>query len=479
VQQVPATGAQIPGDVATFLQDSRQANELSDEELLSRVKTARRLSQDNKLPEETRNQLGNILKSARAEALARGQGKQPVVEGDTTQPAQPADATPPAQTDQKQVQVLDGNQANPEVEAKAKAFLNDPVTADKLSDADLSARLNGMRDLMAGNQLSRDTERALRRKLRAERDVLRNRVAMKEAETQAKTPSNNTTIDNTQNNTQNNTQVTVNNQTNNNITTTNNITNVQVVLKDRRPSDQLGDVELRRRIDVYRDVAFNDQYDEQERMYWRQTMEHDRQVLRQRMMEERRRRARELQNENIDVEIGIGSGRPPQRDVFAAEVDDQELEDVLVAPPRRKVQRRYTVEEVESTPELRDALPRVEIDTVHFGFGEAFVREEEVANLDRIGGIMEKILAHHPREVFLIEGHTDAVGSDAANLELSRQRALAVKQALTTYYVISPENIKTVGYGERYLKIPTAEPEPENRRVSVARATSLIGELDQ
>ena len=33
-------------------------------------------------------------------------------------------------------------------------------------------------------------------------------------------------------------------------------------------------------------------------------------------------------------------------DVFAAEVDDEELADVLAAPPRRKVQRRYTVEEI-------------------------------------------------------------------------------------------------------------------------------------
>jgi outer membrane protein OmpA-like peptidoglycan-associated protein len=91
---------------------------------------------------------------------------------------------------------------------------------------------------------------------------------------------------------------------------------------------------------------------------------------------------------------------------------------------------------------------------------------------------MERVLSKHPRERFLIEGHTDAVGSDAANLALSRERAAAIKKALTTYYVISPENLETVGYGERYLKIPTAEAEQENRRVSVSRATSVFGELE-
>jgi outer membrane protein OmpA-like peptidoglycan-associated protein len=35
-----------------------------------------------------------------------------------------------------------------------------------------------------------------------------------------------------------------------------------------------------------------------------------------------------------------------------------------------------------------------------------------------------------------------------------------------------------VGYGERYLKIPTAEAEAENRRVSVSRATAVIGQAE-
>ncbi|MGH6906859.1 MAG: OmpA family protein [Aestuariivirga sp.] len=458
-------GTQVPDDVLAFVKDGRQASELSDDELLARVKTARKFSQNNELPEDTRSELENILKAARAEALVRGQAdKQPAGEGETetktgSETGQTEETVAAVPVDQKQVQALDGNQANPEDEAKAKAFLDDPVPADKLSDADLSARLNGIRDLMAGNQLSRETERALRKKLKTERDILRNRVAQVE-ETKAEQASG--------------TGGKKSKSKDNNF-------NITIVLGDRRPSDDLDDIELRRRIDIYRDAAFDEQYEEEEREWWRRTMERDRRVLRQRLIEERRRRAERLRQPGINIELGLyfEPGRRPPRDVFAAEVDDEELEYVLVAPPRRKIQRRYTVEEVESSPELRDALPRIEIDTVHFGFGEAFVREEEVENLDRIAGIIEKILAAHPREVFFVEGHTDAVGSDYANLNLSRQRAKAIKQALTTYYVIPAANIKTVGYGERFLKIPTAEAEAENRRVSVARATSLVGELDE
>ena len=123
-------------------------------------------------------------------------------------------------------------------------------------------------------------------------------------------------------------------------------------------------------------------------------------------------------------------------------------------------------------------MARIEIDTVHFGFGEGFLREEEIDKLDRIAVVLEKVLAKNPDEVFLLEGHTDAVGSNAANLALSRERALAVKEALTTYYVIPAENLRTAGLGERYLKIPTNLPEAENRRVSLARITPLVGEMD-
>jgi outer membrane protein OmpA-like peptidoglycan-associated protein len=120
-------------------------------------------------------------------------------------------------------------------------------------------------------------------------------------------------------------------------------------------------------------------------------------------------------------------------------------------------------------------MPAVEVDTVTFGFNEDFVREEQMENLDRIGGILEEILAEHPQEVFLVEGHTDAVGDDAYNLDLSRRRAESIKTALTQYYEIGPENLRTVGYGERYLKIPTEEPEEENRRITIRRITPAVG----
>lgn len=449
----PVAESNMPDDVVAFMRDRRPAKDLSMNELQSRIANAEtHLGSDN-LASGTRSRIARRLDTDRAELQRRGEA------GELTERL-PGPEQAPAGEVQDETQ-LDTNAANPEAEAAAREFLNDSRRAEQLSDAELRARLNGIRTLMAGNQLSRETERQLRQKLAADRAILRARVAASQTDEpaaggQAGTPR--VEIDN------------------------NYMIHIEVVLADRRPSRQLADYELRRRIQVYRDAAFDNRYSETDRRRWREVIAQDRTVLRQRLIEARRAREADLTARrsagkfNVDIDVTLRPGDPSYLD--AAEVDDTEIEDFLVAKPRRKVERRYTVEELEQSPTLRDAISRIEIDTIRFGFNEAFVREEEIESLDRIAEIMERILAAHPREVFVIEGHTDAVGSADYNLRLSRQRAQAVKQALTTYYVIPEENLRTVGYGERFLKIPTAEAEAENRRVSIGRATALIGELD-
>jgi outer membrane protein OmpA-like peptidoglycan-associated protein len=210
--------------------------------------------------------------------------------------------------------------------------------------------------------------------------------------------------------------------------------------------------------------------------------------LRQRYLANRTARLTRLRDErsggklNIGININVGSPPPlvqgfPQP-VYVAEADDQEIEDQFIAPPVRKPARRYTIDEVVSDEAVRRTMPAVELDTIKFGFNEDFIREEALDAMDKVGDIMERILAAHPNEVFLIEGHTDAVGSDSYNLDLSKRRAAAVKEALTTYYNIQPDSLKTMGYGERYLKIPVEGDEPENRRVTIRRVTPLIGEAN-
>jgi outer membrane protein OmpA-like peptidoglycan-associated protein len=87
---------------------------------------------------------------------------------------------------------------------------------------------------------------------------------------------------------------------------------------------------------------------------------------------------------------------------------------------------------------------------------------------------MRSMVADNPREVFLIEGHTDAVGGAAYNLALSDRRAESVALALSSIFGVPPENLVVQGYGESDLKIATTQDEPQNRRVALRRITWLV-----
>jgi outer membrane protein OmpA-like peptidoglycan-associated protein len=84
-----------------------------------------------------------------------------------------------------------------------------------------------------------------------------------------------------------------------------------------------------------------------------------------------------------------------------------------------------------------------------------------------IDGVFAEIAARPVPDV-LVVGHTDTVGSDAANDVLSRQRAEVVRKALIARG-IAPENVVAVGRGKREPIVPTADgvAEARNRRVEI------------
>jgi outer membrane protein OmpA-like peptidoglycan-associated protein len=77
----------------------------------------------------------------------------------------------------------------------------------------------------------------------------------------------------------------------------------------------------------------------------------------------------------------------------------------------------------------------------------------------------------HPDWRLGIEGHTDNIASDRFNLDLSRRRAAAVKDALVTRHGIDAARLTTGGAGEsRPLDTnDTLEGRARNRRVELVR----------
>lgn len=166
----------------------------------------------------------------------------------------------------------------------------------------------------------------------------------------------------------------------------------------------------------------------------------------------------------------------PARDYVldAAYADENEVSTFFRQPPVEQVQRLYSIDEVKRSARVRDSVRRLEVGNLTFDTGAATIDRNQVASLSNVAKGMLDLLAANPAETFLIEGHTDAVGSDISNLRLSDLRAATVARILTDFYGVPAENLATQGYGERYLKIRTEAAERENRRVTIRRITPLV-----
>ncbi|MBM3619390.1 MAG: OmpA family protein [Alphaproteobacteria bacterium] len=77
------------------------------------------------------------------------------------------------------------------------------------------------------------------------------------------------------------------------------------------------------------------------------------------------------------------------------------------------------------------------------------------------------VLKRNASDRFVIEGHTDAVGADEYNKELSERRARAVVDYLATRHSIDRARLESVGLGRSKLVVPNQPADPRNRRVQI------------
>ena len=192
--------------------------------------------------------------------------------------------------------------------------------------------------------------------------------------------------------------------------------------------------------------------------------------------------APEIDRDSRPTFVDPGERLPPMRLTIPVDeyiVDTSAEEDVdyrafLERPPVEPVERVYSLAEVKYSARIRDKVRRIDLDTITFATGSAEISMNQASTLRDVAEAMNEILDKDAGETFLIEGHTDAVGSDESNLVLSDERAEAVANILTDVYDIPSENLATQGYGERFLKIDTDAAEQLNRRVTIRRVTPLV-----
>jgi outer membrane protein OmpA-like peptidoglycan-associated protein len=102
-------------------------------------------------------------------------------------------------------------------------------------------------------------------------------------------------------------------------------------------------------------------------------------------------------------------------------------------------------------------------DKVQFQFGSAELDPVSFPLLDEVAAMM---VANPQIELLQVEGHTDSVGSDAANKKLSQQRAESVKKYLASKGV-EAKRLAAKGFGEEKPLAQETDPNGAdvNRRV--------------
>ncbi|AVA26299.1 OmpA family protein [Rhizobium sp. NXC24] len=77
---------------------------------------------------------------------------------------------------------------------------------------------------------------------------------------------------------------------------------------------------------------------------------------------------------------------------------------------------------------------------------------------------------HHPNlwaYKFLVIGHASSTGDEKHNLDLSQQRAVAIKEALATTFAVDPQRLYAVGVGEAFPIEGSNTEASNNRRVQL------------
>lgn len=176
----------------------------------------------------------------------------------------------------------------------------------------------------------------------------------------------------------------------------------------------------------------------------------------------------ELLSENKELNASL-EDRELQLQTLIQETASMERLSKLVARQERQRQKLETVEALFSESEAivlrqKDSII-LRMIGLSFDLGSADLKPEHEALLNNLRVAINEF----PESSVVVEGHTDAFGSDTTNLALSQRRADSVQEYLLQNTPISPGNLTALGYGEArpVATNETEEGRRRNRRIDV------------
>ena len=134
---------------------------------------------------------------------------------------------------------------------------------------------------------------------------------------------------------------------------------------------------------------------------------------------------------------------------------------------RRIVRIDFPANQETAMEDSLSKLCRVEIPGIYFDFDEATLNPKSMKSLGDVAHVLER----QPDWKVRIEGHTDNIGGDRYNDDLSARRATTVKMALVERLRIPQSRLASAGFGARkpVESNETLEGRARNRRVELVR----------
>lgn len=175
----------------------------------------------------------------------------------------------------------------------------------------------------------------------------------------------------------------------------------------------------------------------------------------------------------VDIDpdgIALESAGPAvEYETLVLDLDEKKVT-VSKAPPSEPPQ--YDAPEPPRTG--RVSLPSVAV-TIEFDYDSDRVRADQRGKIDSLVAALNDPALQGTS--YAVIGHTDAVGSDGYNCDLSLRRAASVTRMLKGAYVNLP--LYPVGWGEYVLKNEYDPRAAENRRVTFMRLPDTPGAVLQ
>jgi outer membrane protein OmpA-like peptidoglycan-associated protein len=131
---------------------------------------------------------------------------------------------------------------------------------------------------------------------------------------------------------------------------------------------------------------------------------------------------------------------------------------------RNRSTRSLSIGEREQIATIAKDKPNIDLE-ITFDYNSADISAKSQPAVQALGKALSS--ADLKGSTFIVAGHTDAVGSEAYNQDLSERRADSIKRYLVDKFGIAGTDLVTVGYGKTKPKDPNAPMDPANRRVQV------------